>query len=137
MCYAALENHDEAIINFNRAISLDRNNEEAYINRADSKVATGKDASALSDYNRIINLNPKNGYAYEGRAIYWFKKERFDLASEDFEKAIKFAPTGRAYFYRGAMRDMQGDNKGACEDLHEAVNLEYPGAKEAMERVCR
>jgi len=104
---------------------------------ADSKVATNKEASALTDYNKIITINPKNGYAWEGRGIYYFKKKNYTAALEDLDKAVKYSPeSGRAYFYRGAIRDMNGDKKGACADLQKAVDLKYEGAEAAKKRTC-
>ena len=136
-CYAALNKHELALVDFNKAIMLNKDFEEAYINRANSKVALKKDASALADYNKILYLNPKNGFAYEGRGIYYFNRKNFNAAREDFDKAIKFSPnSAKAYYFRGAMKDENGDGNGACEDLRKAADLGYEDAIAALKRVC-
>jgi len=64
-------------------------------------------------------------------------KKNYSAALSDLDKAVKYSPqSGRAYFYRGAIKDINGDKKGACEDLQKAVEYNFEGAAEAKKRAC-
>jgi tetratricopeptide (TPR) repeat protein len=134
--WAGMNQCDSAIASVNKALVLQPAFEDAYLLRADCKIKKGKENQAISDFNKVLQLNPQNARAYEERGVYYFNKNLYDKAFEDFNNAIKFGESGRAYFYRGAIKDMQKDTKNACLDLKKAVDLKYPEAEKAYKRAC-
>jgi len=51
-------NLNEAIVQYGRAIKLNRRLAEAYFNRGNAYYDLGKNASAIKDYSEAIRLNP-------------------------------------------------------------------------------
>ncbi|MEO0595969.1 MAG: tetratricopeptide repeat protein, partial [Chloroflexota bacterium] len=49
--------------------------------------------SARRDLSRVIREQPNNAAAYHKRGIAYSERDKFDKALEDFEQAIKLAPT--------------------------------------------
>ena len=62
--------------------------------------------------------------------------KKFDLALEDLTKSIKISPSGEAYFYRGAVKDLMKDKNGACQDLTKARDMGNEEAVEKLRRLC-
>lgn len=52
-----------AIVDFSKAISLDPNNELAYVSRALCRMATGNWSKAIPDCNKALSLNPNQAVA--------------------------------------------------------------------------
>lgn len=136
MGWFKLNRCDSSLVCVNKALTLQPTFEEAYLLRANCKITLGKETQAISDLNKVLQLNPKNAKAYEDRGVYYFNKNLMDKALADFDNAIKYGETGRAYFYRGAIYDMKKDTKRACQDLKKAVELKYPEAEKAYKRAC-
>ena len=59
------------------------------------------------------------------------------MALEDLNKAIKINPTATAYFYRGAIKDMKKDSKGACADIGAAAEMGHEEAQNLKDKICR
>ncbi len=137
LCLMETGDYALAIKDFNSVIARDRNNEDAIILRANCNIAIGKGQSAMNDYSRVLNMNPKNALALQSRGILYFDQKRYDLALEDLNKAIKIQPTAIAYFYRGAIKDMKNDTKGACSDLKSAADLGHEEAKKLHDKICQ
>ena len=84
--------NEDALADFNKAISLDPNYAQAYANRALIHRKTGKLDLALADYNKALQLDPNYAVAYLGRGVvYRLKKQTLD-AFNDFNKAIAIRP---------------------------------------------
>ena len=67
--------NDEALADFNKAISLDPNYAQAYANRGLIYRKTGKLDLALADYNKALQLDPNYAVAYLGRGIVYRQQE--------------------------------------------------------------
>jgi tetratricopeptide (TPR) repeat protein len=97
---------DQAIKDYNQAISINADFADAwyrmglvYLNKFD-----GPNGIKAIDY--AIALEPKNSYYYIGRADYYFRKQEFQTALEEYSKAIKISQNdpnsyeGRANCYK-------------------------------------
>ena len=58
----------EGIAEFGRALSLDPNYTEAYLNRANTCLAKGDFDQAAADFNRVIRLDPSSAVAFNNLA---------------------------------------------------------------------
>lgn len=59
--------YDKAIIWYNRALEVNPQNVEAYVNRGNSYATKGQYNLAIADYNKAIEINPKYSMAYQAR----------------------------------------------------------------------
>jgi tetratricopeptide (TPR) repeat protein len=106
------------------------------LNRGNAYAGYKKYMMAINDYRKAIEINPKIADAYKYQGILYIDMNKLDLALEDFDKAIKIKPDGDAYYYRGAVKYMKKDSKGACADLKSAVALGHEEAKSKISGMC-
>jgi tetratricopeptide (TPR) repeat protein len=59
--YSDLKDHDHAVADYSKAISLDPNNDELYVYRGWEYSAKGDYDRAIADYSESIRLNPEDG----------------------------------------------------------------------------
>ncbi len=85
--YGKKGQHDQAIVDFNKAIELNPRDAAAYYNRGISFGKRGLYDQAILDFTKAIVINPRYAKAYINRgAAYFFKKE-YDKAWNDVSKA--------------------------------------------------
>lgn len=121
------ENNDikRAIIDMDKAISINPNQSGGYENRGSLKQSIGHLHAALNDYSKAIQLNPSNDLILNNMGS--IKQELNDIKGAMFyyNKAIEINPTKGylAYYNRGAIRYRLNDLKGALNDYNEALNI--------------
>jgi tetratricopeptide (TPR) repeat protein len=123
--------HDPAntvnIINdYNRAISLDPNNAQAYQERGSFKQYFSKDdQGALSDYNQAIYLDPTLVDSYFGRARIKYTLGDKQGAIEECNRTITFNPNAaNSYYIRGSIKARTGDIQGALSDYDKVISID-------------
>src|SRR5436190_12269029 len=78
--------HEEALTDFNKAISLDPSYAQAYANRALVYRQMNKLDLALADYNQAVTIDPNYAGAYLGRGIVYRQNKQALNALQDFNK---------------------------------------------------
>ncbi len=86
-----LENLEESISVYDRAISLKPDFVEAYNNRGNEKQKQGQYEDALADYDEAIRLKPDYAKAYHNRGAAKDALDRIDEARQDFKNARDLA----------------------------------------------
>ena len=86
-----LENVEESISVYDRAISLKSDFVEAYNNRGNAKQKQGQYEDALADYDEAIRLRPDYAKAYHNRGAAKDALDRIDEARQDFKNARDLA----------------------------------------------
>ncbi len=123
---------DEALHDFQIAISLDSKCSLAIHNRAVTLAQQHQFAAALRDFNRVIELNPGLAVAYRNRAELLAALGRMDEAVADYNQALESLPNdsqlfrGRAYCYQRL-----GDFHKALIDLNRSIEIS-PNEPDAM-----
>ncbi len=84
--------YDEAIAEFDKAISLDPQYALAYCYRGMTYSLKEQHDLALADFNTAIELNPESILAYCNRGDIYFDKEQYELAIADYSKALELDP---------------------------------------------
>ena len=122
--YDAKGEHDQAILNYNKAIQSIPNNARPYNSRGIAYAAKGDYDKAILDYDRAIGLDPKFAEAYNNRGVAYAAKGDYDKAISDYNKAIQLIPTlAHAYNNRGVAHVVKGNFAQAISDYDKAIKL--------------
>lgn len=118
------KDYDNAISDFEMAISLDPRDADAYWNRGRAWFAKKEYDKAIRDYDEAVRLKPKDMMAYFLRGAAWFSKKDYDRAIKDLDQAIRLDPKDRSAFATRALaRRLKKDHDKAAEDYAEAIRL--------------
>src|SRR5436190_777486 len=99
----------------------------AYRNRGNARADAGASAQAVADFNEAIRLRPNDASGYAGRARTQLALRNVAAAIDDYDAALRLAPTTTAtaslYVGRGHARFVKGDLAAAVADFTEAIRL--------------
>lgn len=126
LAYSNKANYDQAIQDFDRALSLKPDTVEALNNRGLAYEQKGDFDRAMQDYDEAIRLQPGYASAFNNRGLlYAERKGDHNRAIKDFDQAIRLRPdfaealSNRAHSYYAT-----GDYDHALEDYAHAIKLE-------------
>ena len=120
-----LDNSEESISAYDRAISLKSDFVEAYNNRGIAKADLERYEEAIADFDEAIRLKPDYVEAYYNRGIAKVKLERYEEAIADFDEAIRLKPGyAEAYNNRGIAKVDLERYEEAISDYDEATHLQ-------------
>ena len=86
--YAAKEDFDNAIKDYNRAIQLEPDYAEVYNNRGTAYANKDEFDNAIENFDKAIQLQPDYVNAYHNRGTAYINKGEYNQAIKDFSKAI-------------------------------------------------
>jgi tetratricopeptide (TPR) repeat protein len=119
-----LENKARAILDYDEAISLNPNNPDPYVGRANALYDRGEIIKSAADYDKAIQLNQKETAAYVGRADIRFYLREYELALEDLNKSLDLTPNiASCHLKRGAVYGLLGKWQLAIIDISKAADL--------------
>ncbi|HEB71556.1 MAG TPA: tetratricopeptide repeat protein, partial [Nitrospirae bacterium] len=140
---------EEAISDYDEAISRDPGLVQAYYNRGNAKSDLGMKQEAISDYDEAARLNPNFAKAYNNRAVAFSSLGKKQEAIKDYSQTLRIDPKytisyhnrGKANYDLGqeeeAIKDYETFIKKANKSQAHIVNAdkefldEYRAAKEA------
>lgn len=100
---------DEAIEQFNTAITINPRNAQAYNNLGIAYTKKMMLDEAIAEYKRALVLDPRHAKAYYNLGIAYFKQSKYDLAITEFKNAIAVNPDyARAHYNLGNTYDKKG-----------------------------
>lgn len=113
-----LGKHNDAMLDYQQAISLAPNDYRPYFNRAELYRSLKQWKEALQDYNQAILLAPKVPDLYLNRGVLAYQQGDLDKAIEDFTKVTRLMPT-----HKNAFQNLGNVlfEKGSNEDLQQAL----------------
>jgi tetratricopeptide (TPR) repeat protein len=126
-----LNQDDEALQSFGRAIEAERSFPDAYGNRGTLLSEMGRAAEALADFDRALALRPNNAEDHCNRASALADLGRYDEALAGFARAIALIPAmAPAYFNRADVLRRLGRLPEALADYDRMIQLypEHPAA---------
>jgi tetratricopeptide (TPR) repeat protein len=85
--FTSVENADQAIENYSKAIKINPKFAKAYNNRGIAYIWKKQYDLAIADLSKAIELDPKNGKAYNNRAVVYSYQGEADKARQDLQKA--------------------------------------------------
>jgi tetratricopeptide (TPR) repeat protein/S1-C subfamily serine protease len=113
-----------AILDYDKAISINPQYVNAYFNRGVTKYGLGDKKGVILDYDKAISINPQDFESYNNRGI-----AKYDLGDKkgailDYDKVISINPQEfRAYNNRGLAKYNLGDKKGAILDYDKSITI--------------
>ena len=113
--------YPDAIVHFNRALSIYAQLPDALLERGNAHRILGEPDEALADYQAATDLNPSLAAAHNGIAMIYIERHDMRHALERLNKAISLQPSVEAYYERGQILESQGDHKKAIEDYDRAI----------------
>jgi len=112
-----------ALAAYDRAIQLNPNYADAYIERGNILNILGNKQGALDDYNQALRINPNMASAYVGRAMIRVDKDK-QGAIDDLNRAVEINPNDvDSYNNRGIARSFLKDRQGAIKDYTQALSI--------------
>ena len=102
--YALLQQkkYEEAITEFNKAITIDPFWDYPFNNRGYCRLQLGDFEGAYTDIYSSLEMNPENPFSLRNMGVYYLVKENYSKALEYLEKSLKIYPqTELINFYLG------------------------------------
>ena len=128
------DDYQGAIVEYDRAITLDPRYADAYIGRGFAKYklserSATRDAlrsSAAIDFSTAITLNPKSARGYNNRGNLYLEFKDWEYAIADFDRAIAIDPNYvDAYIGRGVAKESwPGAKASGMVDLNMALIID-------------
>ncbi len=122
--YAEKGNYRQAIEDYNVALKINNQYDEALNNRANAYGMIGRNDLALEDFKQIITINPKFADAYYNRGYLYLSIIDLDKAINDFTKAIHIDPNmADAFNNRGVAFRLKEQYEKSLADFNQALKI--------------
>ncbi|ANQ51230.1 tetratricopeptide repeat protein [Flammeovirga sp. MY04] len=132
--------HEEAILDYTKAIQLDDTIADIYLNRALENAEINGVDQALTDFDKAIELSKgKDKRAFLHKAKVLIAVKQFDAALKTIENAINLDKKyGEAYYFKAlALSGKIGKaNDEVCDLLASAEVFGYPYAATEIQKHC-
>jgi tetratricopeptide (TPR) repeat protein len=116
--------YDQAIADFDQAITLKPDDAGTYSSRGDAYRKKGEYDRAIADYDQALALEPDYAEAYYGRGLTYSLNGEYDRAIKDFDQALALKPGyAEAYYGRGLTYRLKGEHDHAIADFDQALAL--------------
>lgn len=90
--YLSLQDYLNPLGDLNKALVLNKEFVEGFMQRAEVYVKTSQYQSAINDYTNVLILNQKNARAYKSRAFCYQQLASYAEAIVDYTKAVSLDP---------------------------------------------
>lgn len=109
-----------------------------YSRKANKEYKEGDYKKAIRYLNRALSIESSNSILLTKRGDCYRKIRKPRKALKDYTRAIKASSTNaRAYYHRGTMKIILGDEDEGCEDVREAMKLAYFPAERYYKENCK
>jgi len=120
---ASENKHEEAIVEFKKALEKDPEQANIWGNMADSYSKLGKDAEALETFQKAIAVSPNDAALYTNMGVVLSKMGKTAESQEAFKKAASLNPGAAAqnFYNLGATMVNNGKTVEAAEAFKQAI----------------
>ena len=126
LAYLGISNSSKSYKSYSKAIDLNPNNPDYYLNRGIVSILDEKFKKAIKDFDKALVLKPNNKEALLKKASCYFYQDDYDESLKIIDLIIKqnidFAET---YYLRGFINLDLGKNEEAGNDFNMAKKLGY------------
>jgi lipoprotein NlpI len=122
--YYAERKYDDAIVEFNQAVAINRDFADAYCYRGLAYYNKRDYDLAIADYTATLRINPNYAFALINRGVAYDYKEDNDRAIVDFTSALRInSGDAQALSNRGIIYYKKGDYDLAIADFTDALRI--------------
>jgi tetratricopeptide (TPR) repeat protein len=128
---------DDAIAEFDKAISVNPDFYQAAIARGGTKFLKYDFQGALSDYDMAITIIEKLTQTYSTRSEIKNVLGDTQGSVAELDALNKLKPyLSEAYYRRGSVKKFLSNKDGSCIDFNKAMEMGYPKAETSMKQYC-
>lgn len=133
-----IEDEENAILDFDKAIALRPDLSETYHYRGMAKQRTKKYNDAIKDFDMAISISKKYAQALCSRAEVKLKLKDVDGAFNDYKEAMLANPEDQFAFLGYAQMCIErGDKESACNAFRKSSDLGNKDAESAWRKNCK
>lgn len=130
VAYFSLQEFDNALLDYDRAIALDKRNYKPFYNRALVKEALQNYQGAIEDYSQAIALAIDEADLYLNRAAVFATTGDTAAALRDLNKTLELRPEdAMAHYNRGNILYRNAEWPAASEDFRAAIRADAKFAR--------
>jgi serine/threonine protein kinase/tetratricopeptide (TPR) repeat protein len=116
--------YQAAVSDFQTAIDVDPNSDEAYRRLAGAFIELGRMQDAENTYKKAISIHPQYASGYGQLAHLYRREAKYTLAIAEYKKAIELAPEDARYWFSlGADYKNMGDYARSIDALQKAISI--------------
>lgn len=126
------------MIDLNKALNLDPNDEIAYFKRGIIKLDLEDFRGAIADFCKSIEIKPGYSEAIEYRGLAKYKIKDYLGAVTDNNKAIEFDPFNAKNYYQKGLIEVLNLNlkENGCLNLSKVGELGFQDAYIEIKKIC-
>ena len=114
----------QAISYYTKAIDWNNKDPAAFLNRAIARTVTNDLEGALEDLKSCEVLSPHWSHMYYNRAYVYYLSGKYQLAEDDYTRALILLPDPLLYKKRADARGKAGKTHLALQDYKRALDLQ-------------
>ncbi|MDQ3929504.1 MAG: tetratricopeptide repeat protein [Chloroflexota bacterium] len=120
---------DLALADYTKALTLNPQYVEAYIDRGTLHWVEQRYVEALRDLNKAVSFDPENARAYNQRSLVYKSLNNLDKALADADKALELRPGySMAHVNRGIVYSIRRQRDRAIEEFSKAIDTDPENA---------
>ena len=114
-----MNNPEEALEDFNRAVEIDPLRADGYLGRANTLNTLGRYEESLNDYNKALDIDPTLANAYVNRGSAYSHLGEYEKAIADYEKGLELDPKidNKPSFFKRLFSNDPNTDKGIRKHL--------------------
>lgn len=122
--YLAIGDYENVQKDIDAVLKIDEEEEAALLLRGKLKLANGDEDGAEDDFSLVTELYPFNENAYINLGRLYIQQKRLEEAVVLLDEAVDLNPTlALAYHERGRAKLLNGNKKGADEDMKKELEI--------------
>lgn len=122
--YLNIDRLQDAIEDCSRAIELEPDNPDSWVNRGNAYAKLGEKDAALADVSRAVEIDPKNPRYWADRAEIFAQVGNLEAAIEELSVAIELDPENSEYWWTRGWHLLEIDHpEAAIADFDQAISL--------------
>jgi tetratricopeptide (TPR) repeat protein len=113
--------YQEAVHQFDRALSLNPQFADAYLNRGLAERNLNRPDAALTDFEKALDLDPSLTLAHDELGNLYTARGDTQKALDQFTQSIGSKPTANGLYQRGQLYEKLGQHQKAVDDYNKAI----------------
>jgi tetratricopeptide (TPR) repeat protein len=112
----------DAVVEYGKAIRLDKHNSKYYLSRGDCELSLGQNKKTIGDASKAIKINPTDPDAFSLRAKAFDVLKEYKKEKSDLDALMNLSPNGSTMLLRAQTKMHLKEYNSALDDLNSAIN---------------